>query len=81
MQEEELIERIRALAPMVEAHARQAEEERKPVDEVMQAITATGAYKFFVPKKYGGYEFSLESFMDVGIILGEACLSTAPPPA
>jgi alkylation response protein AidB-like acyl-CoA dehydrogenase len=77
MQERELIERIAALAPMVEAHARQAERERKPVDTVMKAIEATDAYRWFVPRRYGGFEFSLEGFMDVGMILGEACLSTA----
>jgi alkylation response protein AidB-like acyl-CoA dehydrogenase len=77
MQERDLIERIAALAPMVEAHARQAELERKPVDAVMKAIEATDAYRWFVPRRYGGFEFSLEGFMDVGMILGEACLSTA----
>jgi alkylation response protein AidB-like acyl-CoA dehydrogenase len=42
----------------------------------MQALEETGIYRYFVPKKYGGYEFSLESFMDIGMILGEACIST-----
>ena len=76
MQEQELVERIRDLVPMLEAHAAQAKQERKPVDEVMKAIEATGCYKYFVPKRYGGYEFSLETFMDIGMLLGEGCLST-----
>ena len=76
MQEQELVERIRELVPMVEAHAAQAERERKPVDAVMQAIEDTGCYKFFVPKRYGGFEFSLKSFMEIGMLLGEGCLST-----
>ncbi len=76
MTEQELIERISALAPLLEAHARQAEAERKPVDEVMRAIEATGAYRYFVPKKYGGFEFSLVGFMDIGMALGEGCVST-----
>lgn len=76
MREQELVERIRDLVPMLEAHAAQAESERKPVDGVMQAIEATGCYKYFVPKRYGGYEFSLETFMDIGMLLGEGCLST-----
>ena len=76
MQEQELVERIRGLVPMLEAHAAQAERERKPVDAVMRAIEDTGAYKFFVPKRYGGFEFSLESFMEIGMLLGEGCLST-----
>ena len=76
MQEQQLVERIRELVPMVAAHAAEAERERKPVDAVMRAIEDTGAYKFFVPKRYGGYEFSLTSFMEIGMLLGEGCLST-----
>jgi hypothetical protein len=77
MQEQELIARVKALVPMLEQHADQAERERKPVDAVMKAIEDTGVYRYFVPKAYGGYEFSLEGFMDLGMALGEGCLSTA----
>jgi alkylation response protein AidB-like acyl-CoA dehydrogenase len=72
-----LVERLAALAPMVADQAATAERERKPVDAVMRAIEETGAYRWFVPRCYGGYEYSLSSFMDVGMILGEACTSTA----
>lgn len=77
MQEQELIDRVKALVPMLEQHADQAERDRKPVDAVMKAIEDTGVYRYFVPKAYGGYEFSLEGFMDLGMALGEGCLSTA----
>lgn len=75
--ERALIDRLSGLAPLLAENARQAELDRKPVDAVMQAIEATGAYKYFVPKRYGGYEFSLPGFMEVGMNLGGACLSTA----
>ena len=77
MQEQELINRISALVPMLEAHAAEAEQQRKPVDSVMQAIEDTGAYRWFVPSRYNGYEFSLEGFMQVGMTLGAADISTA----
>ena len=77
MQEEELIESIRALTPMLEQQAFKAERDRKPVDSVMAAIEETQAYRWFVPKKYGGFEFSLEGFMEVGMMLGAADISTA----
>ncbi len=77
MQEVELIESIRALVPMLEEQALQAERDRKPVDSVMAAIEETQAYRWFVPKKYGGFEFSLEGFMEVGMMLGAADVSTA----
>ena len=77
MREPELIESIRALTTMLEDNARQAEKDRKPVDAVMTAIEETQAYRWFVPKKYGGFEFSLEGFMEVGMMLGAADISTA----
>lgn len=72
-----LVERLCALKPMLAEHAREAESSRKPVDSVMAAIEATGAYRYFVPKRYGGFEYSLSSFMTIGMELGRGCVSTA----
>ena len=76
MKEQAMIEAIRDLAPLVEERAGDATRQRKPVDEVMQAIEATQVYRYFVPKKYGGFEFSLEGFMEIGLLLGAADVST-----
>lgn len=76
MQEQELLNRIEALVPMLEANAAEAERQRKPVDAVMQAIEDTGVYRYFVPKRFGGYEFGMETFMKIGMALGEGCVST-----
>lgn len=75
--EQELIDRLTALVPLLEAHADEAERLRKPVDSVMHAIEAAQAYRYFVPKRFGGFEFSLPGFMKIGMALGEGCLSTA----
>lgn len=77
MQEETLLARIEELVPMLEAHAAEAERDRKPVDSVMQAIEETGIYRYFVPRRFGGYEFGMETFMKIGLALGEGCVSTA----
>ncbi len=77
MEEKQLIDKLIALAPLLEEHAAEADKLRKPVDSVMKAIEDTQAYRYFVPRKYGGFEFSLEGFMDVGIALGAADISTA----
>ncbi|MEQ8486918.1 MAG: acyl-CoA dehydrogenase family protein [Pseudomonadales bacterium] len=77
MQEDALLARIEALTPMLEAHAFQAEAERKPVDAVMHAIEQTGVYRYFVPKRFGGWEFGMPTFMKIGMALGEGCVSTA----
>ena len=77
MNEKELIDNLKSLAPMLEEHAGEAERLRKPVDSVMKAIEDTQAYRYFVPRKYGGFEFGLEGFMDIGVALGGADISTA----
>ncbi len=76
MQEQELLSNIEALTPMLADNAAEAERQRKPVDAVMQAIEDTGVYRYFVPKRFGGYEFGMETFMKIGMALGEGCVST-----
>lgn len=71
-----LLERINALLPMLEAHAAEAERQRKPVDSVMRAISDTGIYRYFVPKRFGGLEFGMQTFIRIGMALGGACAST-----
>ena len=72
-----LLPKIEALVPMVTEHARQAELERKPVDAVWEAICGTGAMLGFVPKRFGGFEIDLRTFMQIGVNLGRGCVSTA----
>ena len=75
--ESDLISALSNLVPLFEDNAAQAERDRKPVDAVMHAVEATGAYRYFVPKRFGGYEFSLPGFMEIGMALGTGCVSTA----
>lgn len=72
-----LVERMRALAPLVADHALEAERIRRPVDDVWAAIRKTGILYHFVPKKYGGLEFDLDTFIDAVLPVGEGCASTA----
>jgi len=43
---------------------------------VIEALKASGVFRSFVPKRFGGYEIDLELFLDVGIAVSEACAST-----
>ena len=72
-----LLAQMEALVPMLAEHAAEAEQLRKPVDSVWQAILDTGAMRYFVPRSYGGYEFDLQTFMKIGMALGGGCVSTA----
>jgi alkylation response protein AidB-like acyl-CoA dehydrogenase len=53
---DQLLERVRAIVPLVANRARDAELARKPADDVIEALKASGVFRSFVPKKYGGYE-------------------------
>lgn len=71
-----LIDRVKKLIHLISANAERAEQERKPVDEVIRALEETGVFKALVPKRYGGYEIDTQSMIDIGIAVSEACTST-----
>jgi 3-hydroxy-9,10-secoandrosta-1,3,5(10)-triene-9,17-dione monooxygenase len=74
---EALVAALRELTPSIAASAAETERQRKPLDANMGAIAASGAFRFFVPRHFGGFEYPLDTFVDVGLVLGEACASTA----
>lgn len=73
---EELVRRTTELKPLVAAHALECEELRRPVDAVWNAIRKTGCFYHFVPKRYGGLEFDIDSFIDAMLPIAEGCGST-----
>ncbi|HXZ85038.1 MAG TPA: hypothetical protein VEI82_06080, partial [Myxococcota bacterium] len=72
----DLLARVRALVPLVAERAAEAEQKRKPDDDVIEALRASGVFRSFVPRRFGGYEIDLELFVDIGIAVSEACAST-----
>lgn len=74
---EGLIERLRALQPLIRANSAQSETDRRVSDETFQALRAAGAFKVLVPKRYGGYELSMRKMLDVTSTVGEADGGTA----
>jgi len=71
-----LLERVRAVVPLIAERAADAEEQRKPDDDVIEALKQTGVFRAFVPKRHGGYEIDIDLFVDIGIAVSEACPST-----
>ncbi len=71
-----LMERTKALKPLLASHAREAERIRRPVDLVWSAIRRSGVFYHFVPKRYGGLEFDVDLFVDIMLPLAEGCAST-----
>jgi alkylation response protein AidB-like acyl-CoA dehydrogenase len=74
---EDLVGAARDLAPMIRAAARSAEIARQPDDGVIQAARDAGLFTMMSPRAYGGSELDLDTFFEVGLILGEADASHA----
>jgi alkylation response protein AidB-like acyl-CoA dehydrogenase len=71
-----LLERVRAVTPLIRERAFEAERKRKPDDDVIEALKATGVFRSFVPKRFGGYEIGMDLYVDLGVCVSEACAST-----
>jgi alkylation response protein AidB-like acyl-CoA dehydrogenase len=67
-----LVDRVRALAPLVAEAAPEAEAQRRPLDHIIEALKATRVFRSFVPARYGGYEISLPAFVDIGLAVAKA---------
>ena len=67
-----LVERIRALTPTIAERSFEAEAQRRPLDEIIDALKATGVFRSFVAKRYGGYEIDMATYVDIGIAIAEA---------
>jgi alkylation response protein AidB-like acyl-CoA dehydrogenase len=73
----ELVERARAISPLLAANASQGEAERRVTDESIKALTDAGLFKIAVPRRYGGYETSMRTMLEVSAAVGEADGGTA----
>lgn len=67
-----LVERARALFPLMRERAREAEEHRHLLPEMVQAFTECGAIRTLVPTRWGGEGLALTDALDVTIELARA---------
>jgi alkylation response protein AidB-like acyl-CoA dehydrogenase len=74
---EEILDRARALVPLLREHAAEAEAQRRPVDSVIDAIAESGLFTLSIPRRVGGLEAPFPVWFEVAAILGEGCASTA----
>jgi alkylation response protein AidB-like acyl-CoA dehydrogenase len=74
---DQLVSRIRELQPLLAANSAQGEEDRRVVEESITALTRAGIFKVAQPRRYGGYETSMRTMLDVSAAVGEADGGTA----
>jgi len=74
---EQLVARIRELQPLLAANSAQGEQDRRVVEESITALSAAGVFKVAQPRRYGGYETSMRTMLDVSAAVGEADGGTA----
>ena len=74
---QELLARIDEIRPILERNADQTEAERRVPQENIDAVTAAGAFKVMVPRRFGGYEMTIREKLAVSAALAESCGSTA----
>lgn len=68
---DELVARARNLGPLLQKNAAKGEAERRVPEESIQALTDAGLFKIVVPKRYGGYETSMRTMLDISSAVGE----------
>jgi 3-hydroxy-9,10-secoandrosta-1,3,5(10)-triene-9,17-dione monooxygenase len=73
----ELLDRAVALKPLLRKHTATGEISRRASDEAIDAITAAGLFRLRTPSRFGGYEASARTVLDVTSALGEADGSAA----
>lgn len=74
---EALLDRVRALQPLIRQHAAQGEQDRRAAEPVIEALKQAGAFRLGTPKRYGGYQGNMKSFLDLSSIVAEADGGTA----
>ena len=72
-----LIERARALVPMLAERAFAADRDGRVLPETIQAIADAGLYRVLQAKRFGGYELDPRVFYTIQMTLAEGCMSTA----
>ena len=73
----DLVDRARALAPLITREADEIERTRRLTPAVTSALIENGLYRALLPKSLGGAEAPLEIFMQMQEEIAKADASTA----
>lgn len=72
-----LVDKAKALQPLLAEHARAADSEGRVSPTVIKAISDAGLFRILQPKRWGGFEMDPRVFYRCQMELAQACMSTA----
>lgn len=72
----DLLARAAALAPAIRSRALQTDADRRLPDATIEELLEANLLQLLAPRRFGGPQADLVTFLDVGIILSSACGST-----
>lgn len=75
--DDELVARVHALGELIREQAAKGDRKRRVPEPVIAALNEAGAFKLATPRRYGGYETSMKTMLDVASAVGEYDGSTA----
>jgi 3-hydroxy-9,10-secoandrosta-1,3,5(10)-triene-9,17-dione monooxygenase len=73
----ELLKRAEDLRPLLERNADTTDALRRLPDEVVTAVREAGLCRLMVPGRFGGYQTTIRTYLEVIAELGRGCGSTA----
>jgi 3-hydroxy-9,10-secoandrosta-1,3,5(10)-triene-9,17-dione monooxygenase len=74
---QDLLERARAMIPVLREREPVASEQGQVPDETIAEFKQAGFFKVLQPKRYGGYELPLHTYVDLSRTLAEGCMASA----
>jgi len=72
-----LLDRARQIRPLLQSHAAQTDALRRLPDEVVASLKEAGLCRLMVPRRFGGFETSIRTYMETIAEIGRGCGSTA----
>ncbi|MDH2424502.1 acyl-CoA dehydrogenase family protein [Sphaerisporangium sp. TRM90804] len=72
----EIVARAEAIAPTLVARQAETEQRTFYAEDTHEEFRRAGFYRILVPRRYGGYEFGIDTFMRVTMALTRGCPST-----
>jgi alkylation response protein AidB-like acyl-CoA dehydrogenase len=72
-----LVARAAAIRPILERNAAETDSLRRLPDENVEALRREGLCRLMVPRRFGGYQTSIRTYIEVTAEIGRGCGSTA----